>query len=91
MQADWNALGEVLYRKWHVYDMGWGETQIEDYNICGAPFGGPLATLLNDRKLVALSGENAKPKLRIYSSAGKKLSEVLCISCFFLYIKFQIH
>lgn len=47
--VDWHSLGEVLYRKWQVYDMAWGEDfNIDDYIICGAPFGGPLAMIKAD-------------------------------------------
>mmetsp|Transcript_15400 Transcript_15400/g.23213 ORF Transcript_15400/g.23213 Transcript_15400/m.23213 type:complete len:848 (-) Transcript_15400:170-2713(-) len=77
MQGDWNALGEVLYRKWQTYDMQWGsDMHIEDFQMCGAPFGGPLAMIRDEKKFVALSGETAKSKLRIFTSAGRKLAEI---------------
>ena len=76
MQADWHNLGEVLYRKWHVYDMGWEEEgiQIENYFVCGAQFGGPVAMIRDDRKNTATAEE--KGKLRIYTSSGIKIAEV---------------
>ena len=81
MQGDWNALGEVPYRKWCVYDMNWNEKeesiQIEDYNVCGAPFGGPIALIRDEKKLVQLNEEHLKPKLKIFTSSGRKLSEVI--------------
>lgn len=77
MQVDWNALGEVPYKKWHVYDMEWLDTiQIEDYHVCGAPFGGPIALIRDDKKLTQLTDEHLKPKLRIFTSSGKKLAEI---------------
>jgi vacuolar protein sorting-associated protein 16 len=80
MQGDWNALGEVLYRKWHVYDMGWGEKmQIDDYIVCGAPFGGPLATIRDDKRLQYLPSDGTKTKIRIYTSSGRKIAEVSVI------------
>ncbi len=76
--GDWNVLGEVFYRKWHVYDTAWGpDINLDEYLICGAPFGGPIAMIRDDRKLVALSGDNAKPKLRIFTTAGQKIAEVI--------------
>lgn len=73
--ADWNALGDVLYRKWNVYDMGWGEkVKIEDFLICGAPFGGPLAMIRDDRK--KSEDDLTPPKLWIYTSSGIKIAEV---------------
>jgi vacuolar protein sorting-associated protein 16 len=77
MQGDWNALGEVLYRKIPVYQMKWkGNDNIDDYLICGAPFGGPLAMIRDDKKLVPLSEENMNPKLRIFTSSGNLIAEV---------------
>ena len=87
--ADWHPLGEVHYRKWAVYEeMIWNtlgeKLSIKDYRIYGAPYGGPL-TLLRDQDLsqsasAAEGGSErsskAKEKLLIFTSAGKKLSEV---------------
>ena len=48
-QQDWHSLGEVLYRKWNLYDMaGWKEhkVKLEDYSrVCGAQYGGPVALI----------------------------------------------
>lgn len=78
MQSDWNALGEVLYRKIPIYEMKWNDNiHIDDYMICGATFGGPLAMIRDDKKLVPLSEDNMKPKLRIFTSSGNLLAEVL--------------
>ena len=88
MQGDWNALGDVLYRKWHVYDMGWGENmQIEDFHVCGAPFGGPLALIRDDRK--PQGSPNSKPKLRIFTSSGNIIAEVLVIVFVALFVIFS--
>ena len=77
MQGDWNSLGDVLYRKWHVYDMQWlDQIQIEDYHMAGAPFGGPIALIRDARK--SSSQENdEKPKLKIFTSAGVMIAEVI--------------
>ena len=79
MHGDWNALGDALYRKWHVYDMGWVENKIriEDYHLAGAPYGGPIALIRDDRKVPASSEDGDKSKLRIFTSAGEMISEVL--------------
>lgn len=85
MLNDWHALGSVQYRKWHVYDMAWtppGFTaadnrpmSLENYQVCGAPFSGPVAVLTDPRK--APANDSAKPMmLGIYSSSGTKISEV---------------
>ena len=76
MQADWHNLGEVLYRKWHVYDMGWQNEamQIENFQVCGAQFGGPIAMIRDNRK--SSTSEDGKAKLRIFTSSGLKIAEV---------------
>lgn len=79
MQGDWNSLGDVLYRKWHVYDMHWlDQIQIEDYHITGAPFGGPIALIRNDRKVSTQLAQatSEKSKLKIFTSAGELIAEV---------------
>lgn len=77
MYADWHALGDLLYRKWHVYDMEWGENMnIDEYMICGAPFGGPLAMIRDDKKLIPV-GADMRAKLWIFTSAGQMLAQVL--------------
>jgi len=76
MINEWNALGDVLYRKWKVYDMtqGWGDKiKIENYQIEGAQFGGPLAMIRDDRK--SPNDEN-KAKLLLYTSSGNKIAEL---------------
>jgi vacuolar protein sorting-associated protein 16 len=77
MQGDWNSLGEILYRQIPVYEMAWKDKiHIDEYLICGAPFGGPIAMIRDDKKLVAITEENIKPKLRIFTSSGNSLAEV---------------
>jgi hypothetical protein len=77
MQADWYSLGEVSYRKWHVYDMDWQQSepgfQLENCLVCGAQFGGPLAIVRDTRKAAAAGADS---KLRIFTSAGTKMAEV---------------
>ena len=77
-QTNWHNLGDVLYRKWHVYDMGWNQPggdkmKIENFKVCGSQFGGPLAMIRDERKN---AGEDLKSKLWIYTSSGNKIAEV---------------
>ena len=48
-----NALGDVLYRKWTVYSpLAWADhgVQIEHSSaMCGAPYGGPIAIVKEDK------------------------------------------
>eukprot|EP01041_Mallomonas_annulata_P005078 gene5078-10164_t len=70
MNSDWNTLGNVVYRKWNVYDMEWNNNvKIENYRIVGAPFGGPLALVLGDKKSIGKA-------LTIFSASGRKMVEI---------------
>lgn len=75
MNTDWHPLGAILYRKWGVYDMQWDERiRLENFYVCGAPFGGPIALIADERKVAAT--EQFKSKLMIVTSAGKLLAEI---------------
>lgn len=78
--ADWHSLGEVSYRKFPLYEaMGWGnKLQIEDYILCGSPFGGPLAMMKNNRKVAQKSTgtSEVKSRLSLYTSSGIEIAEI---------------
>lgn len=50
---DWQALGDVQYRKWSVYNMAW-DINLEEVVAAGGQFGGPIATLRDSTKMVRL-------------------------------------
>lgn len=80
MYIDWNALGSVYYKKWTIYDMAWtGDgINLEDCEVFGAPFGGPLA-LIKDKDInrkASSRKEELKWSIYVYTSSGNKLSEV---------------
>ena len=80
MHSDWHALGEVQYRKWTVYEpMQWElGFRFEEYVICGASFGGPIA-MVRDQGRLALGeakGETPPSYLKVFSSSGLNLAEV---------------
>lgn len=83
MLVDWHPLGEVIYRKWNVYDMGWGEDfNIDHYMICGATFGGPIAFIKNKKTKITTTSSNSNEdednniELSIYTSSGRLLSSI---------------
>lgn len=74
MLTDSHPLGAILYRKWHMYDMMWeGDKQLENFTVCGAPFGGPVAMISNLKKE---NGSLDADKIFIYTSAGDLLSKI---------------
>lgn len=81
--SDWHSLGEVPYRKFPLYDtMGWADSiQIEEYAICGANFGGPLALMRSKRKTSKKSEVSGvpgdmKPKLSLYTLSGNLMVDI---------------
>ena len=79
MFTDWHPLGQVLYRKWNVYDMAWNSNiKLENFIVCGAPYGGPIAMILDVKKNSALSPEMEamKSKLFVKTSSGNSIAEI---------------
>ena len=78
MFTDWHPLGAVMYRKWHVYDMAWDEKiKLENFHVCGAPFGGPVALILDNKKSQQMPElDPYKNKLYIKTSSGNRISEI---------------
>lgn len=54
--------------------------QIDDFIVCGAPFGGPLAVIRDDKRLQYLPSDGKKTKIRIFTSSGRKIAEVYLIN-----------
>lgn len=54
--------------------MAWGDVHVEHLRVAAAPFGGPIATIRDERRPVPLgavgSTSTASPQLRTYTSAG---------------------
>ncbi|KAJ0398600.1 hypothetical protein P43SY_005225 [Pythium insidiosum] len=74
-------MAEVQYQKWTAYDMApWceaGVTDLRDYLVVAAPFGGPLALLRDPKRLVKVDGTRALGRsLLLFTACGAKLAEV---------------
>nr|ASF90210.1 hypothetical protein SPAR04372 [Bartheletia paradoxa] len=65
----------VYYRKRQIYTLLWSLPSLSDFVIAGARFGGPIALLRDDSKLLIIGpgqGHTAgRPKIHIYSLAGE--------------------
>lgn len=75
--AEWQLLYNRYYRKPELYQMRWKHIDLSRNKIACAPFGGPIAVIRDDSKIVQLYAESAIRKLRIFNSAGVLLSEVV--------------
>ncbi|XP_077989106.1 vacuolar protein sorting-associated protein 16 homolog [Glandiceps talaboti] len=72
--ADWNPLGEVFYRKTELYSMSWQDVDLSMYKVAAASYGGPIALIRDDTKIVRAS--SSKPIIYIFSSSGREISVI---------------
>lgn len=56
--------------------MMWGSFSIAKFIIACCPYGGPIALIRNDRKIIALQSQQIRPVLNLYTSAGKLIHQV---------------
>ncbi|BBG99776.1 vacuoleless1 [Prunus dulcis] len=75
--AEWQLLYNRYYRKPEIYRMSWKHVELNRNKVACAPFGGPIAVIRDDSKIVQLGGESAQRKLRIFSSSGHLLGETI--------------
>ncbi|KAK9132536.1 hypothetical protein Scep_012064 [Stephania cephalantha] len=71
--AEWQLLYNRYYRKPEIYTMQW-TVDLSRNKLACAPFGGPIAVIRDDAKIVQLLAESALRKLNIYNSAGLLIS-----------------
>ncbi|XP_040992233.1 protein VACUOLELESS1 [Juglans microcarpa x Juglans regia] len=76
--AEWQLLGDRYYRKPDLYHpLRWKHIDLSRNKVACAPFGGPIALIRDDSKIVQLYAESALRKLRIFNSAGVPLSDTI--------------
>ncbi|KAJ3276060.1 hypothetical protein HDV01_006230 [Terramyces sp. JEL0728] len=71
----WQQVHDKFYRKEKIYSMNWGNVDLSKYLCAASSFGGPIALIRNDKRLVAISGQNIKQMLQIFTSSGKLLHQ----------------
>jgi hypothetical protein len=64
------------YRRIECYTMQWEDIYLSKMVVAGARFGGPVATIRDEGKLVRLGAEAAQPILKIFSASGRLLSAI---------------
>ncbi|CAI9784342.1 unnamed protein product [Fraxinus pennsylvanica] len=75
--AEWQLLYNRYYRKPELYQMQWKHVDLTRNKVACAPFGGPIAAIRDDAKIVQLFAESALRKLRIFTSSGRLISETV--------------
>ncbi|OZJ06505.1 hypothetical protein BZG36_00636 [Bifiguratus adelaidae] len=75
--ADWQRLQDRFYRKQEMYTMLWKSMDLRKYYLAGAPYGGPLAMMRDERKILLLQKQQpVKPMISVYTSAGKLIEQI---------------
>ena len=74
--AEWQALYNRYYRKQEIYTMCWNSVDLSRHKVACAKFGGPIAMVRDESKMVQLRAESARAKLLLFSSSGKLLASV---------------
>ncbi|KAM7260084.1 hypothetical protein ACFE04_015825 [Oxalis oulophora] len=75
--AEWQLLYDRYYRKLEIHQMRWKHIDLNRNKLACAPFGGPIAVIRDDSKIVQLYAESALRKLRIFNSAGVLMAETV--------------
>ncbi|KAL9319611.1 hypothetical protein ACSQ67_011450 [Phaseolus vulgaris] len=75
--AEWQLLYNRYYRKPELYPMPWKHVDLARTKVAVAPFGGPVAVIRDDSKIVQLHAESALRKLRLFSSSGRPLADTV--------------
>ncbi|TPX37893.1 hypothetical protein SeMB42_g06813 [Synchytrium endobioticum] len=55
--------------------MGWRDIHLSNYLVASASFGGPMAIIRDDNKVLNLMNQSVKPIMSLYSSAGRLLHQ----------------
>ncbi|KAF9114225.1 hypothetical protein BGX27_011427 [Mortierella sp. AM989] len=75
--ADWIQLQNRFYRKQEIYTMLWEQVDLSKFMIAAAPFGGPLALVRDDRKVLLLQKQQpVKPSINLYTSSGDTMGTI---------------
>ncbi|MBA0605518.1 hypothetical protein Godav_018085 [Gossypium davidsonii] len=75
--AEWQLLYNRYYRKPELYPLRWKNIDLSRNKVACAPFGGPIAVIRDDSKIVQLYSESALRKLRIFTSSGFLISDTV--------------
>ncbi|CAA2967691.1 Protein VACUOLELESS1 [Olea europaea subsp. europaea] len=77
MAAEWQLLYNRYNRKPELYLMQWKHVDFMRNKVACAPFGGPIAAIRDDAKIVQLFAKSALRKLRIFTSSGQLICETV--------------
>jgi vacuolar protein sorting-associated protein 16 len=71
-----NSTGTTdLLSKQKLFSMLWGSLDLSKYIVACCPYGGPIAVIRNDRKMLAIHNQQIRRVMDIYTSAGKLINQ----------------
>ncbi|KAK1321762.1 hypothetical protein QJS10_CPA03g00634 [Acorus calamus] len=72
--SEWQLLYNRYYRKPEIYQMRWSRMDLRRHRVAAAPFGGPIAAIRDDSKIVQLLAESARRRLLLFTSSGEPIA-----------------
>ncbi|KAJ3415205.1 hypothetical protein HDV05_005345 [Chytridiales sp. JEL 0842] len=70
-----NAKLDSFVRQHELYSLLWKDVDLSKYLVAAAPFGGPIAMIRMDRKLLALQSQSSRPVMHFFTSSGKLIHQ----------------
>ncbi|KAI8055213.1 Vps16, N-terminal region-domain-containing protein [Syncephalis plumigaleata] len=75
--TEWSMLHDKFYRRVSLYEMEWQDIDLENYDVIGAPFGGPIALIRAENRLQVVRDHTATtPAIMIFTASGQLLSKI---------------
>ncbi|KAK9815234.1 hypothetical protein WJX72_000416 [[Myrmecia] bisecta] len=71
--GSWDACGDRFYSKHELYKMAWTGVELASMRVSCAGYGGPIAMVRDDTKIVLVTGGSTRPVVKTFSCAGALL------------------
>eukprot|EP00884_Botryococcus_braunii_P014411 jgi/Botrbrau1/22971/Bobra.0030s0043.1 len=75
--GQWDICGDRFYSKQELFKMQWKDIKLDQLRVACALYGGPIAVVRDDRKIVLVTGGITKPVIRTFTAAGAPLGSFL--------------
>ncbi|GFR52291.1 hypothetical protein Agub_g14826, partial [Astrephomene gubernaculifera] len=59
--GEWEVVGDCFFSRELLYDMCWGDFDTADKRLACAPFGGPIAAIRDERRIVLVGPPSHAP------------------------------
>ncbi|KAJ6237515.1 vacuolar protein sorting vps16 [Anaeramoeba flamelloides] len=72
----WNKFDRYFYETNEFYQMEWEDIDLSNYIVSASRFGGLLALILDDSKVIQINSVSIKHRIFIYTSSGVLISQI---------------